>query len=863
MQQNVASFEEQAQTRDMRPQSFAQPMYQGTPPNNGWQQSQYPPHEQSQYPPRNQSYYPPQPSSQYPPQTQSQYSSQPQRGYSQSDYSNSNATSAASVYSSAPSSQIPNFGQPPNFNEPSEIPNFSPFPSLRNPGPNIPPTDEQKETVLEAAREAVLACPDPDQQLTWAQDALSYCEVAIQNEARVSRTQTARPRTPRIEHALREDAMKVTNFLADQLHPRAQFMRGMWYEFGKFGYPVDKPESFQCYKRASERGYQRANYRVGMQFESGNDPLTAIKYYKMAADAGDSAACYRLGMMTLLGQHGQMQDYEEGLQLIYAAAQTADDNAPQGAYVLGMLQAGELPQVKVPEHYLQKNVQSAKVNIERAAFLGFAKAQVRMGAAYELGELNCPFDPALSLHYNALAARQGEVDAEMAISKWFLCGHEGVFEKNEELAFTFAQRAAIDGMPTAQFAVGYFYEVGIYVKMDLKEAKEWYRKADENGNKDAKKRIDAVSRSKTISRKEHEKISLQKIRDQHRLSTQPSMPTLSEIPSPTLDMPDPSRLNLHGTPAPQRPTSAAPYPAESTSFQSLPEIRPTSAFGINPNLRPNPVATMPVRPLDQYNMGQVDRPYSVGQRDDGYGRRPGARPGPPPQERLTPQQRPTGRPSSAASGPPSMNPRMSPNPQQQQQQKPLPAPQTNSAPNLNFGFVAPVDEQGADRPNWAPKSSGAGEGPRPPSAHPGGRPDQQPPRASGGLPSQLAGRPGPNQGYQPNPNRPQAQASQPRPPIPQQQNAQQRPYQQQSGQPRPQQYSQQRPQQQQQAAHVQAANMKPTTPNPMAPPDTHAPQSPQQVSASQAAVKPPGKGPKTFAEMGIAQHTEEKDCIVM
>lgn len=45
----------------------------------------------------------------------------------------------------------------------------------------------------------------------------------------------------------------------------------------------------------------------------------------------------------------------------------------------------------------------------------------------------------------------------MAISKWFLCGHEGVFEKNEELAFVYAQRAASSGLATAEFALGRFH----------------------------------------------------------------------------------------------------------------------------------------------------------------------------------------------------------------------------------------------------------------------------------------------------------------------------------------------------------------------------------------------------------------------
>lgn len=37
--------------------------------------------------------------------------------------------------------------------------------------------------------------------------------------------------------------------------------------------------------------------------------------------------------MILLGQHGQRQDYQVGLEHIEYAARTCDENAPQGAYV--------------------------------------------------------------------------------------------------------------------------------------------------------------------------------------------------------------------------------------------------------------------------------------------------------------------------------------------------------------------------------------------------------------------------------------------------------------------------------------------------------------------------------------------------
>lgn len=41
--------------------------------------------------------------------------------------------------------------------------------------------------------------------------------------------------------------------------------------------------------------------------------------------------------MTLLGQNGQPQDFARGIQLIRHAADTADENAPQGAYVSAIL----------------------------------------------------------------------------------------------------------------------------------------------------------------------------------------------------------------------------------------------------------------------------------------------------------------------------------------------------------------------------------------------------------------------------------------------------------------------------------------------------------------------------------------------
>jgi hypothetical protein len=63
----------------------------------------------------------------------------------------------------------------------------------------------------------------------------------------------------------------------------------------------------------------------------------------------------------------------------------------------------------------------------------------------------------------------------MVLSKWFLCGAEGAFDKDETLAFTFAEKAARKGLPSAEFAMGYYKEVGVGGSKDFETARMWYQ----------------------------------------------------------------------------------------------------------------------------------------------------------------------------------------------------------------------------------------------------------------------------------------------------------------------------------------------------------------------------------------------------
>ena len=104
--------------------------------------------------------------------------------------------------------------------------------------------------------------------------------------------------------------------------------------------------------------------------------------------------------------------------------------------------------------------------LKRAAFLNFAPAQYKLGRAYKFTQPPVPFDLLLSVQYYDLASQQSEIEADMALSKWFVCGAKGSFDKDEGLVFTFAEKAARKELPSAEFVLGHYAAVEV--------AREWY-----------------------------------------------------------------------------------------------------------------------------------------------------------------------------------------------------------------------------------------------------------------------------------------------------------------------------------------------------------------------------------------------------
>ncbi|WWC85258.1 uncharacterized protein L201_000120 [Kwoniella dendrophila CBS 6074] len=288
--------------------------------------------------------------------------------------------------------------------------------------------------------------------------------------------------------------------------------------------PKNQRQAFKDFESSARNGEIRGWFKLGRDYEGVNDFQRAKDCYERGLKRNDCECTYRMGMAHLLGQLNLQPNPTIALSLLKQASELSTIDFPQPSYVYGMLLAGELSvPTPIPSNlviipssssnngsiqneglYNQWNI--AKESIEKSAYLGCSSAQYKLGFLFEHANLNCQYDPLLSVNWYTFASKNGEKEADMALSKWFLCGAEGNFPKNEHLAKTFAEKAARKNHPNGCFALGYYYEIGVGGRKDLDQARKWYQKAANLGNTDAPLRLSALSSPvpTSISMAEHE-----------------------------------------------------------------------------------------------------------------------------------------------------------------------------------------------------------------------------------------------------------------------------------------------------------------------------------------------------------------------
>jgi TPR repeat protein len=192
---------------------------------------------------------------------------------------------------------------------------------------------------------------------------------------------------------------------------------------------------------------------------------------------------YKLGVIQLNGLLSQNKNPREAITWLKRAAAQADTENPHALHELGLIyERNVIPSIIADEAY-------ARELFTQAAQLGYAPSQFKMGCCYEYGQLTCPVDPRRSIAWYTKAAEQGDAESELSLSGWYLTGAENMLKQSDTEAYLWARRAADKGLAKAEYAIGYYAEMGIGVRLDLEEARRWYLRAAAQGNKRAMLRL--------------------------------------------------------------------------------------------------------------------------------------------------------------------------------------------------------------------------------------------------------------------------------------------------------------------------------------------------------------------------------------
>lgn len=382
------------------------------------------------------------------------------------NYSGGTSYSGTTAYSAptpSPSGQAPLQPGPP--------------PPLRQQGVNTPPAKpvENPVTIEELENLRAILKRDANDQNSAVRLAKRLVEAA---DVLIPNLPDPKARTRARERYLM-DSNKILRKLEKASNPDAMFFLADCLGRGLFG-PPEHSHAFSLYQSAAKLGHAAAAYRTAVCCEIGNDdnggtrkdPLKAMQWYKRAATLGDTPAMYKVGMILLKGLLGQPRNPREAISWLKRAAERADVDNPHALHELALLyESAE------PNDVIIRDEAYAFTLFQQAAELGYKFSQFRLGCAYEYGLLGCPVDARLSILWYSRAAMQEEHQSELALSGWYLTGSEGVLQQSDTEAYLWARKAAMAGLAKAEYAMGYFTEVGIGVPANLEDAKRWYWRA--------------------------------------------------------------------------------------------------------------------------------------------------------------------------------------------------------------------------------------------------------------------------------------------------------------------------------------------------------------------------------------------------
>lgn len=248
------------------------------------------------------------------------------------------------------------------------------------------------------------------------------------------------------------------------------------YEKGLEGQPRDRSQGFAWYKKAAEAGSVAGMGGLGAMYFNGwgtaHDYIQAEHWWRKAAQAGNVRAMNGLSLLYYAGQGGLPEDPAEGLHWVTAAS---DAGYAASRSVLGQRLLQGIGATKDPA--------KGMALLEQAARQGEPDAFLAIGHAYETGNGVAQSD-AQALRWYRQGVEQGCATCINNLGFFQGVGRGGLSSDWAE-AVKLYRRAADMGSVPAMLNMGRMSRSGDGAPLDRTAALRWFRKAAEEGDKEA------------------------------------------------------------------------------------------------------------------------------------------------------------------------------------------------------------------------------------------------------------------------------------------------------------------------------------------------------------------------------------------
>jgi TPR repeat protein len=259
----------------------------------------------------------------------------------------------------------------------------------------------------------------------------------------------------------------------------ASYRIGLCFRDGK-GVKPSPQTAFKYFLKAAKT-HADSQFIVGSEYYFGSEEgavlqnfKKALIYFERAAKQGNLFALFNSGLMYRDGQGCEI-NLNKALGYLQQAAEAGYSKAQ---YVLGVWHYNGKEGVAL------QDIDKAFSYFNSAAKQGHSTAQYFLAVMHRDGK-GCEKNLKTALGYFQQSADAGEVDAQIVLGIWYVCGKEGVVAKDYEKALVYFTQAALQKHSIAQFNLGILYRDGKGCEKNLKTALGYFQQSAEADDEDA------------------------------------------------------------------------------------------------------------------------------------------------------------------------------------------------------------------------------------------------------------------------------------------------------------------------------------------------------------------------------------------